>query len=71
MITQELNFQGNLFTEGQLSDTTTGVKKVFVKIVVAIHRHRSPVHAIPFKITGLYGDPKFALDDDPATKKRY
>lgn len=69
LITQQLNFQGDLITEGELSDTQTGVKKLFVKVVVAIHKHRSPIHAIPFKITGEYGDPKFAIDDDPKYKK--
>ena len=70
LITQQLNFQGNLQTEGELSDTQKGIKKIFVKVAVAIHKHRSPQHLIPFKITGQYGDPKFALNDDPQTKKR-
>lgn len=69
LVTQQLNFQGDLLTEGELSDTQTGIKKLFVKAVVAIHKHRSPIHAIPFKITGEYGDPKFALDDDPKHQK--
>ena len=70
LISQQVNFQGNLQTEGELSDTQKGIKKLFVKVVVAIHRHRSPQHQIPFKITGAYGDPQFALNDDPLAKKR-
>ncbi len=60
--TQELDFRGSLRLDAKLSQTTTGVKSVFLKLVDPLFKKKDAGAVIPIKVTGNREKPSFGLD---------
>lgn len=60
--TEELNFRGTLTLEAKLSQTTTGVKSLFLKLIDPLFRKKNAGTVLPIKITGTREKPSFGLD---------
>lgn len=60
--TEELNFRGTLKLQATLSQTTTGVKSVFLKLADPLFRKKNAGAVLPIKITGTREKPSFGLD---------
>lgn len=58
---ETLSFEGDLNMDAKLSQTTTGLKSLLLKIADPIFR-RNGKTVVPLKIAGSRNDPKFALD---------
>ncbi len=57
----QLDFHGKLRMDAKLSQTMTGTKSVFLKVVDPFFR-KNGVTEIPIKITGTKDEPKYGLD---------
>ncbi len=62
------NLYGVLVTTGNVSDATTGVKSVLVKVITPFFKKRHHAKVVPFKITGPYGKTSISLN--PGSKKK-
>ncbi|MGH9716669.1 MAG: AsmA-like C-terminal region-containing protein [Candidatus Acidiferrales bacterium] len=62
MDTGALNFRGKLRLEAELSQTTTGIKSLFLKAVDPFFKGKNGGTVLPIKITGTKDDPKYGLD---------
>ena len=60
LIDKKIDLRGVLRTTGKLSDTTSGLKTVLLKVITPFWRHNS-VTVAPFKITGTAQNPVFSL----------
>ena len=60
--TFQADFAGTLMTSGNVSDTQTGAKSLFLKALTPFLKHHDKVKIIPFKITGPYGHTTTSLD---------
>jgi hypothetical protein len=60
--TEELNFRGTLSFEAKLSQTTTGMKSLFLKLVNPMFEKKNAGAVLPIKITGTREKPSFGLD---------
>ena len=60
--TEELNFSGTLRIEAKLSQTTTGVKSLFLKMIDPLFQKKNAGAVLPIKITGTRKKPSFGLD---------
>ena len=60
--TEEMNFRGTLSLQAKLSQTTTGVKSVFLKLIDPLFKKKNAGTVIPIKITGTREKPSFGLD---------
>jgi hypothetical protein len=60
--TEELNFRGTLKLQATLSQTTTGVKSVFLKLIDPLFKKKNAGAVIPIKITGTRQKPSFGVD---------
>ena len=58
---ETLSFEGDLNMDAKLSQTTTGLKSLLLRIADPIFR-RNGKTVVPLKIAGTRNDPKFALD---------
>ena len=58
---EELNFAGALRMRAKLSQTVTGKKSVFLKLVDPFFKKDGAGSVVPIRITGTRDDPKFAL----------
>jgi hypothetical protein len=58
---QTLDFVGDLHMDAKLSQTTTGVKSLFLRIADPIFR-RNGKTVVPLKIAGTRNNPQFGLD---------
>ena len=58
---RNINFNGIVRTRGKLSDTTSGVKKVILKVLGPLWSKGTPVQSIPFHIGGNASHPVFRL----------
>jgi hypothetical protein len=58
---ETLAFEGDLNMDAKLSQTTTGIKSLLLRIADPIFR-RNGKTVVPLKIAGPRNDPKFALD---------
>jgi hypothetical protein len=58
---ETLAFEGDLNMDAKLSQTTTGIKSLLLRIADPIFR-RNGKTVVPLKIAGSRNDPKFALD---------
>lgn len=59
---ETLDFKGTLFMDAKVSETTTGVKRVLLKVVDPLFRRDGGGSAIPIKITGQRATPQFGMD---------
>ena len=61
--TQRLDFNGDLLMDAKVSETTTGIKSVLLKVVDPLFRQKDGTgSALPIKITGRRDAPQFGLD---------
>jgi hypothetical protein len=60
--TEELDFRGTLKLQATLSQATTGVKSVFLKLVDPLFKKKNAGAVLPIKITGTREKPSFGLD---------
>src|SRR5271157_5459607 len=61
LLDQKVDLHGILYTNGKLSDTTSGFKALILKAVSPFLKQKS-VTVVPFAITGTSSNPSFALD---------
>ena len=57
-----MDFDGTLFMDAKVSDTTTGLKRVLLKVVDPLFRRDGGGSAIPIRIRGTREDPQFGMD---------
>ena len=62
IVPETLNFKGTLFMDSKVSDTTTGIKHLLLKLADPLFRRNGGGSAIPIKVTGPRSDPSFGLD---------
>jgi hypothetical protein len=62
MTSGEMDFHGHLLMDAKLSQTTTGVKSVFLKAVDPFFKGEHGGTSLPIKITGTKDHPSFGLD---------
>ncbi len=62
LVPETIDFRGTLFMDVKVSDTTTGIKHVLLKLVDPLFKRDGGGSAIPIKITGTRTDPSFGLD---------
>ncbi|HUK33690.1 MAG TPA: AsmA-like C-terminal region-containing protein [Vicinamibacterales bacterium] len=62
LLPETINFSGTLFMDVKVSDTTTGIKHVLLKLVDPLFKRDGGGSAIPIKIDGTRSDPSFGLD---------
>ncbi len=61
LLDRKVDLHGILYTNGKLSDTTSGFKALVLKAVGPLLKQKS-VTVVPFAITGTSSHPSFALD---------
>jgi hypothetical protein len=61
LLDRKVDLHGVLYTNGKLSDTTSGFKALVLKAVGPFLKKKS-VTVVPFSITGTSSNPSFALD---------
>jgi len=61
LVDRKVDLHGILYTNGKLSDTTSGFKALVLKAVGPFLKQKS-VTVVPFSITGTSSNPSFALD---------
>jgi len=66
---ETIDFKGMLLLDAKVSDTTTGVKSLLLKVVDPLFTKDGGGSAIPIKIEGTRHDPKFGLDVRRVFKK--
>ena len=62
LVSETIDFQGTLFMDVKVSDTTTGIKHVLLKLVDPLFKREGGGSAIPIRITGTRTEPSFGLD---------
>jgi hypothetical protein len=67
---EDLNFRGTLSLQAKLSQTTTGVKSLFLKFVDPLFKKKNAGAVIPIKITGTREKPSFGVDTGRVFAKR-
>jgi hypothetical protein len=69
LVTRQLDFRGTLEIDAKVSETVTGVKSFFLKIVDPIFKKKQAQGSrIPIKIGGTVDDPSFGLAVGPGDK---
>jgi hypothetical protein len=66
---ETIDFKGMLLLDAKVSETTTGVKSLLLKVVDPLFTKDGVGSAIPIKIEGTRHDPKFGLDVRRVFKK--
>jgi hypothetical protein len=61
LLDRKVDLHGMLYTEGKLSDTTSGFKALVLKAVSPFLKEKS-ITVVPFSISGTAHDPSFGLD---------
>lgn len=56
------DMHGMLITNGEISDTATGVKSLLLKALTPFFKRKKHARIVPFKITGPYGHTAVSLD---------
>jgi hypothetical protein len=59
---EQLDFAGALQTQAKVSEMTTGVKSLLLRLADPIFKKNDAGAVIPIKITGTRQDPKYSLD---------
>jgi AsmA-like C-terminal region len=62
LVPETLNFKGTLYMDAKVSDTTTGIKHLLLKLADPFFKRDGGGSAIPIKVTGRRSDPSFGLD---------
>lgn len=62
LVSEAIDFTGMLFMDVKVSETTTGIKHLLLKLVDPLFNRDGGGSAIPIKITGTRADPSFGLD---------
>lgn len=62
LITEKIDLHGTLKTISAPSNTTQGVKSLFMKVLDPFFKRKRAGYSIPVKITGTYEHPAFGLD---------
>jgi len=62
IVPETLDFKGTLFMDAKVSDTTTGVRHLLLKLADPFFKRDGGGSAIPIKVTGRRSDPSFGLD---------
>jgi hypothetical protein len=62
LVPETLDFKGMLFMDVKVSDTTTGLKHLLLKLADPLFRRDGGGSAIPIKVSGSRSDPSFGLD---------
>lgn len=62
LLNYQTNLTGTLITTGNVSDTQTGIKSLFLKVLTPFFKHHRNAKIIPFKVTGPYGHTSVSLD---------
>lgn len=60
--TEILNFKGTLSLEAKLSQTTTGMKSLFLRLIDPLFEKKNAGAVLPIKITGTREHPSFGVD---------
>jgi AsmA-like C-terminal region len=66
---ETINFKGQLLLDAKISETTTGFKSTVLKAIDPLFKREGGGSAIPIKIEGTRGEPKFGLDMGRVFKK--
>lgn len=66
---ESIDFKGELLLDAKISETTTGFKSLLLKAIDPLFRRQGGGSAIPIKIEGTRGQPKFGLDVHRVFKK--
>jgi hypothetical protein len=66
---ETIDFKGQLLLDAKISETTTGFKSVILKAIDPLFKREGGGSAIPIKIEGTRGQPKFGLDTGRVFKK--
>jgi len=59
---ETIDFKGMLLLDAKVSETTTGVKSLLLKVIDPMFKREGGGSAIPIKIEGNRNEPKFGLD---------
>lgn len=62
LLTYQANLAGTLVTTGNVSDTQTGIKSLYLKVLTPFLKKHRAAKIVPFKITGPYGHMNVSLD---------
>jgi len=62
LVSEAIDFKGTLFMDVKVSETTTGIKHMLLKLVDPLFKRDGGGSAIPIKITGTRAEPSFGLD---------
>jgi hypothetical protein len=65
----EMDFHGKMMLQAKLSQTTTGAKSFFLKIVDPFFKGKNGGTELPIKIIGTKDHPTFGLDRGGDSKK--
>ncbi|MBI2822984.1 MAG: hypothetical protein HYX74_12245 [Acidobacteria bacterium] len=62
LITEELDFRGELRMQARLSQTTSGFTSILLKVLDPFFKKKGAGSVLPIKITGTLNEPSFGLD---------
>ena len=62
LVPETIDFKGTLFMDVKVSETTTGIKHMLLKLVDPLFKRDGGGSAVPIKISGTRNDPSFGLD---------
>ena len=62
LVSEKIDFRGELFMDAKVSETTTGLKSFFLKLVDPLFEKRGAGAVIPIRIGGTADAPSFGLD---------
>ncbi len=62
LVSEDLDFRGKLLMQEKLSNTQTGIKSVFLKVLDPFFKGKKAGTELPIKITGTRDAPKFGLN---------
>jgi hypothetical protein len=67
---EALDFEGWLYLDAKISQTTTGFKSLLLKAIDPLFKRKGGGSAVPIRITGPRDNPSFGLDRDRIFKKK-
>jgi hypothetical protein len=62
LITHKIDLRGQLKVDSKISNTTSGAKAIFLKMIEPFFKKRHRGEIVPVKISGTYEHPTFGLD---------
>jgi hypothetical protein len=70
LLSEDLNFRGNLRMKAKLSQTTTGIKSVLLKAIDPLFKGQGAGTVVPIKITGTRRHPAFGIQFGKIFRRR-